>query len=421
MVRTLFLLSFCAGMTGPTLAQEVQSDCVEEDIKDLFRKGEMVKPEIVIKKPSIILIPVIASSPATGVQLGVAGQGAWYNGPPTDTRISQASVNATITGKGQILLTVKSTIMGKQDKWIYNGDWRYYFYSQSTYGLGTNAPDSASLGYGVNIGGVDTESNPGEQPMDFQWLRLHETALREVRKNLYVGVGYHLDRYQQIEDKNLDVANKKYTDHYLYSVQRGFDLSHYSISGMSVNVIYDSRDNQINPYRGFYVNGQYKFNTTAIGSTRDSEMVWLEMRAYKSLSKKTPRHMVGFWAFANSLASGAAPYLTLPGANYDTRNRSSRAYVQGRFRGEEMVYGEVEYRFPISPCTGILGGVLFLNGITTSNREPAAQVRVFDFVKAGYGFGLRIAADKLSRTNIAIDVGFGEKSMGIYFGAAEVF
>ncbi len=31
------------------------------------------------------------------------------------------------------------------------------------------------------------------------------------------------------------------------------------------------------------------------------------------------------------------------------------------------------------------------------------------------------AADKLSRTNIAIDVGFGEHSTGIYFGAAEVF
>jgi hypothetical protein len=95
--------------------------------------------------------------------------------------------------------------------------------------------------------------------------------------------------------------------------------------------------------------------------------------------------------------------------------------VQGRFRGEELVYSELEYRFPISPCTGVLGGVVFVNGITTSNREPGAQVRVFDYIKAGYGFGLRIAADKLSRTNIAIDVGFGEKSMGIYFGAAEVF
>ncbi len=396
--------------------------CVDKDIKDLLsKKKELVEPKIVIKKPYIILIPVLASSPATGFQLGVAGQAAWYNGPPEDTRISQASTNVTITGKGQVLLTVKSTVMGKQDKWIYNGDWRYYFYSQSTYGLGTNSPDSASLDYGINVGGVDTKSNPGEQPMDFRWLRLHETALREIRENLYVGLGYHLDLYDNIQDKNLDAANQKYTDHYLYSVQRGLDPTKYLVSGMSVNILYDSRDNQINPYSGLYINGQYKFNSTGFGSTRSSETVWMEFRAYKGLSKKSARHLIGFWAFAHSLAGGTAPYLSLPGANYDNRNRSARAYVQGRFRGEEMVYSELEYRFPISKCTGILGGVLFINGITTSNREPGAQVRVFDYIKAGYGFGLRIAADKLSRTNIAVDVGFGEKSMGIYFGAAEVF
>lgn len=418
--RLIFAAIFSLAFSGILVAQ--QEDCVDQDIKDVFRKGkEPVEPKIVIKKPSIILIPIIASSPATGIQIGVAGQGAWYNGPPEDTRISQASANVTLTAKGQVLITMKSMVMGKQDKWIYNGDWRYYFYSQSTYGLGTNSPDSASLDYGINVGGVDTESNPGEQPMDFQWLRIHETALREIRENFYVGLGYHLDRYQNIIDKNLDVANKKYTDHYLYTVQRGFDPTQYSISGLSFNLVFDSRDNQINPYRGFYANGQYKFNSTAFGSTRDSEMVWLEFRGYKSLSKKRPRHLLGVWAFANSLVGGTAPYLTLPGANYDTRNRSARAYVQGRYRGEEMVYGELEYRFPISACTGILGGVLFVNGITTSNRDPRAPVHVFDYVKAGYGFGLRIAADKLSRTNIAIDVGFGEKAMGIYFGAAEVF
>lgn len=412
----VFLLPFSV------FAQRVPEECVDRDVKDLFRKNkEMVAPKIVIKKPSIILIPVIASSPATGFQFGVAGQGAWYNGPPEDTRISQASANVTLTAKSQVLLTIKSTIMSKQDKWIYNGDWRYYFYSQSTYGLGTNAPDSASLGYGINVGGVDTESNPGEQPMNFRWLRLHETALREVNENFYVGLGYHLDIYDNIEDKNLDLANKKYTDHFLYSTQRGIDPQRYMVSGLSINVIFDSRDNQINPYRGLYINGQYKFNSTGFGSTKDSEMVWLEVRAYKNLSRKKPRHLLGAWAFANSLAGGTAPYLTLPAANYDTRNRSARAYVQGRYRGEEMVYGELEYRFPISRCSNILGGVLFVNGVTTSNREVGAQVRVFDYVKAGYGFGLRIAADKLSRTNIAIDVGFGEKSMGIYFGAAEVF
>lgn len=416
----IVILCICA-CAQTAFAQE--PDCIDKDITDVFRKkSKIVEPKVIIvKKPSIILIPVIASSPATGFQLGVAGQGAWYNGLPENTRISQASINLTLTAKRQVLLTAKSTIMGKQDKWIWVGDWRYYFYSQSTYGLGTNSPDSASLDYGINVGGVDTESNPGEQPMDFQWIRLHETAYRSVAKNLYAGVGLHLDVYRNIVDKNLDVPNNQLTDHYQYSTRNRFDPNQYVLTGLSVNAVFDSRDNQINPYKGYYFHIQHKFNNKAFGGDQYSETLWVEGRAYKSLSKTRPRHLLAAWAFGNFVTGGAVPYLALPGANYDMRNRSARAYVQGRFRGEDLMYGELEYRFPISTCSGVLGGVVFVNGITTSNREPAARVYPFDYVKGGYGFGLRIAADKLSRTNIAIDVGFGEKAMGIYFGAAEVF
>jgi outer membrane protein assembly factor BamA len=404
-----------------TRAQAQSSDCVDSDIKDFFgKKGKpLTSPVIVVKKPTFILFPVLASSPATGFQFGVAGQAAWFNDKPDSTRISQTSANVTITGKKQLLFTMKSTILGRKDKWMWLGDWRYYVYSQSTYGLGTNSPVNASVGDGINVGGVDTESNPGEEPMEYLWLRLHETAMRQVWMNFYAGVGCQLDYFADIRDNKLDVANNQLTEHYKYSVAKGFDPTRYTISGLSLNLIYDSRDNQINPYKGFYAHGMVKYNNPAFGSTQSSGTVWLEARKYKSLSKTKPRHMLAAWAFTNFVAGGNAPYLALPGANYDMRNRSARAYVQGRFRGEDMAYAELEYRFPISKCSNILGGVVFVNGITTSSRD--ASVKLFDYTKAGYGFGLRIAADKFSRTNIAVDVGFGEHSTGIYFGAAEVF
>ncbi len=421
MVVRLFLIGFLSiGSFNSTLLAQ-STDCVEKDITDVFsKKGKEIVPEvIVIKHPSIILIPVLASSPATGFQLGVASQFAWYNGEPEQTRISVASANLTYTAKNQILITIKSTVMGKNDRWIYSGDWRFYFYSQSTYGLGTNSPVNATVDDGINVGGVDTESTPGEEPMEFQWLRLHETALRQLKKNFYAGLGIHLDNYADIVDRKLDVANGLLTSHYSYSLANGIDPTHYSMTGLSANFVFDSRDNQINPYSGFYANAQFRYNTTLLGSTTNSGIAWLEARGYKSLSSARPRHVLAGWAYTNFSAGGALPYLGLPGTNYDMKNRSARAYVQGRFRGEDLVYAEMEYRFPISKCSGVLGGVLFVNGTTASNRTDA--VKLFDYTKAGYGFGLRIAADKLSRTNIAIDVGFGEHSTGIYFGAAEVF
>ena len=84
-----------------------------------------------------------------------------------------------------------------------------------------------------------------------------------------------------------------------------------------------------------------------------------------------------------------------------------------------MVYSEAEYRFPISACSGLFGGVLIVNATTASN--PATDDKLFKVIAPGYGFGLRMMVDKKSRTNLQVDVGFGQHSGGVYFGAAETF
>jgi hypothetical protein len=83
------------------------------------------------------------------------------------------------------------------------------------------------------------------------------------------------------------------------------------------------------------------------------------------------------------------------------------------------VYGEVEYRFPISKCGGLLGGVLFAN-VTTANN-PALSLKLFESMRPSYGFGLRVKIDKYSRTNLAVDIGFGQQSMGFYLAVSETF
>jgi hypothetical protein len=129
--------------------------------------------------------------------------------------------------------------------------------------------------------------------------------------------------------------------------------------------------------------------------------------------------MIAFWAMGSFVPVGKYPYLILPATGYDQRSRSGRGYTQGRFRGANMVYGETEYRFPISKCSGILGGVLFLNATTADNS--ALNLKLFESIKTGYGAGLRIMVDKRSRTNLAVDFGFGQKSFGFYLAASETF
>ena len=129
--------------------------------------------------------------------------------------------------------------------------------------------------------------------------------------------------------------------------------------------------------------------------------------------------MVGLWLMGNFSEEGNFPYLILPATAYDQKGRSGRGYTQGRFRGTNFVYGEVEYRFPISKYGGLLGGVLFVNA-TTANNE-AQSLALFESIRLGYGLGLRIMIDKQTRTNLAVDLAFGERSSAFYLGVSEAF
>ena len=190
-------------------------------------------------------------------------------------------------------------------------------------------------------------------------------------------------------------------------------------SGISLNVVYDTRDNLVNPYSGIFANANFRYNLTMLGSDQNSSSLWLEFRSYIGLSKQRPRHLVAFWVFGNFVTGGTVPYLDLFSLGDDQRARSGRGYLQGRYRGAEFVYGQAEYRFPISPCSQILGGVVFVNACSASNQFPG--VRLFDYVKPAVGAGLRIMVNKHFRTNINIDFAVGLGSDGLYFSGQEAF
>lgn len=396
-----------------------KKNCEQKDIKDLLRKKD--KPPRPPKKMMILVLPNIGSNPANGFLLGVGGALGWYWGPRETTRVSNIGFSAVVTSKRQLLVFSKSNIYTTHDKLFLQGDWRYYIYKAPTWGLGTNAPDTSNTSSCWVWQGADVKATEGVYPMLYDYIKFHEIANIKIAKFLYAGGGYHLDYYNNIKDDllNLDTIPLQITPHYAYSRLHDINPLKYILSGLSLNIVYDSRDNLMNPYKGYYANINYRYNPTFLGSDQNSSSLWLEFRTYVPLSKKTPRHLVAFWAYGNFLITGNQPYLTLMALGEDQKGRSGRAYVAGRFRGEDLVYGEVEYRFPITQCSQILGGVLFLNVTTASNRT--ANIPLFAYLRPGAGFGFRFMINKHFRTNINFDVGFGHRSKGFYFSGTETF
>ncbi|HVP61761.1 MAG TPA: hypothetical protein VMT11_14455 [Myxococcaceae bacterium] len=408
----------------------VEAECRPyQDATDLFvavglSQKEARRPEPF--KPFLTILPVIGANPTQGTLVGVAAIIGIYLGDPKTTTISNISANILYTTKNQFLSGINSVLMLSDNSWQLQGDWRFLVFNQDTFGLGTGETPISS-GFTLNGYGT-TAAIPGAQPMDMNLIRIRENFLKRVTETFYIGPGFNFDRYYAIVDRslNLEATPAVVTSHYAYSEALGFNPGAYNTSGPSLNVVWDSRDSTINPYRGIYAALTYQWYPHWLGSAQDSSLLYGEFRGYLGLSKTVPRNVLAFWAVFQTNVTGNLPYLGLPAIGWDARNRTGRGYVQGRFRGTAEIYAEVEWRFRITD-NGLLGGVVFANAETFS-RAPVSYLGfvgngtdLFQYIAPAGGVGLRFMMNRQSRTNITLDVTVAEKTWGVYFGAGEAF
>lgn len=362
-------------------------------------------------------LPIIGYTPANGFLIGTGVSASLLLGDPKTTNMSSFLTNINFTSKKQVVINFRSSISTKDNKWVMQGDYRILFFSQPTYGPGTYFKDRPDLH------SIDTTYTIPlqKQDMRFNYVRLYQTFNRKVSSSIYIGVGYNLDYHFNIKDEDLDTlsAEKKITDHYVYSITNGFSQKKYSTSGVVLNALYDTRDHPISSHSGQYANVSLRVNPKFLGSSEASTRLAVEYKTFFPMSKRNSNYVLGFWTWQSYLLGGKQPYLALPSITWDMYNRSGRGYIQGRFRGENFFYAESEYRFPIL-ANGILSGVTFLN--VTSASDEATRQSVLQKFAPGYGAGLRVKMDKKTRTNISIDYGRGSHgASAIYFNLQEAF
>jgi hypothetical protein len=391
------------------------------DIFDVIRKwtGKPVKPQISIPikgEKNLSLLPVVGYAPANGFVIGVAVSVTDYLGIPKTTNLSSALISINLTTKSQILFNLRYDLYLPNNKWYISGDNRLLIFNQSTYGLGIYGLQGQSYQFSWN--GYDVQADSA-QPMKYNYIRFWESVFRNIGKKWYAGLGIAIDDNFKINDQSLSLDSPvHYTSHYNYSKTYGFDSAHYSTNGLILEFVHDSRDNPISAYSGSLFHFAFRFNAVAFGSSQNSNVLYYSYRTYINVDKSIPRNLIAFWFWGVNVFGGKMPYLELPAIGWDVYNRSGRGYIQGRFRGNNMEYGETEFRFRISK-NNLFGGVVFLNCTTASN--PLTHQEVFNSLAPGYGAGLRILMNKNDRTNICIDYGRGDGFSGLYFNIRETF
>ena len=177
--------------------------------------------------------------------------------------------------------------------------------------------------------------------------------------------------------------------------------------GISLNGVYDTRDNINNPWDGRYAFVSFKVNPEFIGSDQNSTSLWLEYRDYFRLTEGH-NNILALWFTGNFTTSGNLPYMNLPASAWDQYAKTSEPYAQGRFRGIHMIFTGLEFRKHLlgtKKNPDFFGMTAFLNGTTASGYKNG--IELFEYIEPGYGLGLRFNLSQKSRTNIGIDYGWG--------------
>jgi hypothetical protein len=334
--------------------------------------------------------PILEYTLSTGFTIGIAASGSFLTSKKEQTNTSVILAAVKFTQKKQFLLPVQSSIWTPSNKYNFLGDWRYLNYPQDTYGFGGHTTQAE--GYIVT----------------YKYIRFYETFLKKIRKNIYAGIGYQLDYHWDINQVNPPPGQP--TDYDIY----GYHSTSTS-SGLTLDILYDSRKNSSNPAGGsFYCNLSFLQNSTRLGSNSNWNSLLIDIRKYVKMPNN---NVLAFWSYNVFTLSGNPPYLDLPGTGTDTYNNTGRGYIYDRFIGKKMIDLEVEFRYGITK-NGLIGGVVFANAESLSELSS----NNFQVISPAVGIGFRFKFNKFSNTNVCIDYAIGTNgSHGFYGNLGEVF
>jgi hypothetical protein len=340
-------------------------------------------------------LPISSAGGTNGKMFITSTTAAFYLGDRRTTYLSSLNFTPYFNFKGRYGLPISSNIWLRDNSYNIVGDTRLLVYPQYTWGLGGGQPSGNKF------------------LVDYKYVRFYQSALKRITSYFFAGIGYYLDYYIDIESD--DGTNKNLRQFTGYQFGTTPNKNSFA-SGPALNLLYDSRNNSINPMPGWYGNAIYRYNAKTFGSNDHWQSLYVDVRKYLSLATTSRKNMLAFWGYYWTSLSSGTPYLNLPSIGNEPNQRSGRGIEQNRYRGLSLIYFETEYRCDLTR-NGLFGTVVFAN--VNSASQPNS--RSFRYFNPAAGAGLRIKFNKKSDTNVGIDYGFSRDYSSIRINLGETF
>jgi hypothetical protein len=409
MIKRLPVLFFCllpgflAAQTTysipDTTAVPIDTTVQQKDLIDIARKliGKRSPRPVDDPKKKIYfsVLPVSPTDQGAGKALITSTTAAFYLGNRNSTNLSSISFAPYYNLKSRYGLPIHSNIWLSNNQWTIQGDTRFLVYPTNTWGLGGGQPESDKF------------------LLNYKYVRFYQDALKQITPYFFAGLGYDLDYDIDLDASQTDAAAfARFTK---YKFGTSLDKNPFS-SGPTLNLLYDTRNNSLNPAPGWYGNIIYRYSGVAFGSNNNWQSLYIDLRKYVSITHSGPKNILALWTYYWTSLTPGTPYLNLPSIGMDPNQRSGRGIEQSRYRGQRLIYFESEYRRDIT-ANGLLGFVLFAN--INSVTQPVTNRFVY-WNPAG-GTGLRLKFNKKSDTNVAIDYGFSKDYQSVRVNLGEAF
>jgi hypothetical protein len=253
--------------------------------------------------------------------------------------------------------------------------------------------NEAAVYYGKGIEQGNIDANLHE--FDEQLYSFKPRWMNEIASNYFIGIGADFIYASANELEYMATPTPIDSSELL--------PSNFS-SGVVITSIYDSRDYRLNATKGwlFQVDaGLYQNDQFSSFSTYN-----IELANYIDLSS-APGLIA--WQVQAHFTDGDMPWNLLPtlgGSN------AMRGYIKGRYRDEQMMMGQVEYRLPIFHRYGMV-----FWGAAGSVAPKINQLT--DELLTSYGTGFRFRVK--DNINLRFDIGVGENETNFYLNVNEVF
>lgn len=334
-------------------------------------------------QPKLINYPTIAYSPETRWEFGVSSLYIYSAQNDLSNRLSELKAFTFYTLENQYGLWLDHAVYTDENLWFIYGKVRYQSFPLFYYGVGPDSPKEYTA------------------LIDGNYTLVKERFLRAVVPSLYVGL--ELD-YQRLG--NVSYAN---TAANFEAPEIGANGS--TNLGLGLGVLYDNIHNAMNPREGVYSEWAFLNYSNVFGSDFNFTSYVTDNRVYRPMGKNGVLAAQVY----GQITAGEAPFnmLALMGGE-----SLMRGYYLGRYRDQNLVAAQLEYR--ILPFSGSKkwGASAFL---AAGQVYGTQNTFAWDTMLPTAGAGLRYLIFPEKDIYTRIDLAFTREGSGVYFFIGEAF